>query len=36
VQAVTVPNSEGPRDGTVFLIKFEDSVAAREAAAAAT
>jgi hypothetical protein len=29
VQAVTVP-TDGPRDQTVFLIKFEDSVAARE------
>jgi hypothetical protein len=33
VQAVTVPNSDGPRDGTVFLITFDETVAAREAAA---
>ena len=31
VQAITEQAEGGPRDKTVFLIQFEDSVAAREA-----
>ncbi len=31
VQAITVAAPEAPRDKTVFLIKFDESVAARDA-----
>jgi trafficking protein particle complex subunit 5 len=36
VQAVVVPADDRPRDATVYLIKFEDAVGARESFAAAT